>query len=492
MKKTIIIMTLLLSSTVLFSQEKGHYLSVGGTLGSSKLTYSLQNGEGKVKSGLGYGGKLGYSYFFSKHFGVGTGLGISAYRTTAHFDYDIKFNDLIDDEGDDYNRIVSLRDWKERQKTTFIEIPLLFQFQYKFGKYEGFGLYANLGIKAQIPVSSGYEVTNGTMENQGEYHKWGEPILYGMPNHGYGTTEPRPSGDVKLKTGFAATASLGFLVSLTRIIDLQVGAYCDYGFTNKKKEEIGSIVYLDDQSNNQYRSLLTSTDIGKVRSLSVGGELGLRFKLDGSSREPRKQAKARDAAEEQAKREADEAEKAAVAVRAKRDAERADKQEAAADKRAADLNDRLKNIEDLLKQSLSGGRPGGRSGGHVIRMPGDDVDTIHTSFEADVLFETGSSKLQPRFRQMLIPLVQILQENPMTTIDIIGHTDDVGSLDFNQRLSTQRAQEVSNFLISMGVNRRQIGRVVGRNFSVPVATNATPEGRAKNRRVDILMYVDKN
>ena len=93
---------------------------------------------------------------------------------------------------------------------------------------------------------------------------------------------------------------------------------------------------------------------------------------------------------------------------------------------------------------------------------------------------------------MLIPLVQILQENPTTTIDIIGHTDNVGSLEFNQKLSTQRAQAVVDFLTSMGVKRSQIGRVLGRNYSVPRATNATPEGRAKNRRVEIIMYVEKN
>ena len=493
MKKTIIIiMTLLLSSSVLFSQEKGHYLSIGGTIGASKLNYSLQQGTGSIKPGLGFGGKIGYSYFFSDHFGVGTGIGISAYRTKAHLkEYDAIFPDLTDDdgEGDMYDRIVLLRNWKEFQKSTFIEIPILLQYQHRFGEYQGFGLYANLGIKVQIPISSSYKVTDGTMENQGDYHKYGGPILYGMPNHGFGTDSPRPSGDFKLKTGVAATAGFGFLFSLTPIIDLQLGAYADYGFTNKKTTEDGAILYLDAQDNNQYRSLLTSTDIGKVRSLSVGGELGLRFKLDGSQREPRKQMKARKEAEQAAEKEAADAEKAAAAAREKREAERADKREAAAEKRANELNDRLKNIEDLLTKSL--GKPG-KSGLITTRTIGEDVDTIRAEFEADVLFETASSNLQPRFRQMLIPLVQILQENPTTTIDVIGHTDNVGSLEFNQRLSTQRAQAVVDFLTSMGVKRSQIGRVLGRNFSVPRATNATPEGRAKNRRVEIIMYVEKN
>jgi len=87
--------------------------------------------------------------------------------------------------------------------------------------------------------------------------------------------------------------------------------------------------------------------------------------------------------------------------------------------------------------------------------------------------------------------VQILQENPQTTIDIFGHTDNVGSLRYNQKLSTDRANSVANFLTEMGVDRRQIRRIVGRNYSEPVDDNGTEEGRAKNRRVEIWTYVDR-
>ena len=487
MKKIIIVMTLLLSSSVLFSQEKGHYLSVGGTLGSSSLNYSLLNGKGGVKPGWGYGGKIGYAYFFHKNFGVGTGFGVSAYKPKASIKYyEITFPNLTDDEGDMYNRKVILTNWKEKHKTILLEIPLLLHFQCKFGDYQAVGLYANIGAKAQIPVGTGYKVTDGDMETQGQYHKWGFPLFVDMPNHGFGTEAFRPQGDIKLKTGFAATAGLGLLIELSRTIDLSLGGYIDYGFTNMKKAEEGSIVYLDNSQNNQYRSLLTSSDIGNVNAVSAGVEVGLRFKLDGSKRETKEQIKERKEAEKEAEKE----EKAAKEKELKEEAKKAEKRDTEADRRADELNRNLtsglKNIEDLLAKALN------KKDAKVERARDDDnVEMVKTNFDADILFETGSSNLAARSKEMLVPLVQSLQENPYAYVDIFGHTDDVASLEFNQKLSTQRAQQVAEFLINMGVKRNQIKRVIGKNYSMPVASNATPEGRAKNRRVEVWLYVER-
>jgi len=66
----------------------------------------------------------------------------------------------------------------------------------------------------------------------------------------------------------------------------------------------------------------------------------------------------------------------------------------------------------------------------------------------------------------------------------VGHTDSVGSDAYNQRLSLARAESVKAYLVSKGVDRQRI-RTEGRGESQPVADNATAEGRAKNRRVDI-------
>jgi outer membrane protein OmpA-like peptidoglycan-associated protein len=73
-----------------------------------------------------------------------------------------------------------------------------------------------------------------------------------------------------------------------------------------------------------------------------------------------------------------------------------------------------------------------------------------------------------------------------TYIEIVGHTDDVGDDDYNLNLSLQRAEAVRDYLVSEGVDASKIA-TVGMGESMPIASNSTPEGRAENRRVEILV-----
>jgi OOP family OmpA-OmpF porin len=75
-------------------------------------------------------------------------------------------------------------------------------------------------------------------------------------------------------------------------------------------------------------------------------------------------------------------------------------------------------------------------------------------------------------------------------IDVVGHTDSVGSDDYNQRLSVRRAMAVKQYLVSQGINGGIID-VIGMGERQPVATNDTAAGRAMNRRVDILIGAKK-
>ena len=73
-----------------------------------------------------------------------------------------------------------------------------------------------------------------------------------------------------------------------------------------------------------------------------------------------------------------------------------------------------------------------------------------------------------------------------TYIEVVGHTDDVGDNDYNQKLSEQRAQAVAKYLIKSGVDASKIV-AMGAGERMPVASNATEEGRADNRRVEVLV-----
>lgn len=116
-------------------------------------------------------------------------------------------------------------------------------------------------------------------------------------------------------------------------------------------------------------------------------------------------------------------------------------------------------------------------------------ETIYMSLSSDILFTTGSSRLQPGGEDKLREVAGILQRYPRTYIEVVGHTDSVGSEAMNQELSESRAKSVADVLVSNGVSP---SRIVTRGAGElrPLADNGTPEGRARNRRVELVVKPD--
>ncbi len=101
----------------------------------------------------------------------------------------------------------------------------------------------------------------------------------------------------------------------------------------------------------------------------------------------------------------------------------------------------------------------------------------------NVFFEFNSYELKSKSKYELNLLVELLTKNPKIAIEIGGHTDNKGSEAYNQKLSENRAKSVYQFLISQGISEERLG-YKGYNFSSPIDTNETEEGRAKNRRTE--------
>lgn len=108
---------------------------------------------------------------------------------------------------------------------------------------------------------------------------------------------------------------------------------------------------------------------------------------------------------------------------------------------------------------------------------------------SDVLFDTGSYTLRPAAREKLAKISGILLAYPGLRIQVEGHTDSVGSDDFNQRLSEQRAGMVRDYLVDQMV---PAGSVTARGYgkTKPIASNDTADGRQKNRRVELVVNGD--
>lgn len=159
-------------------------------------------------------------------------------------------------------------------------------------------------------------------------------------------------------------------------------------------------------------------------------------------------------------------------------------------------SDRLKNA---AIGGIVGGLVGAGIGGYLDKQAqelnrdlGNDVNVVNNgdhlvvSMPQDVLFATNSANLTGSLQNDLRTLANSLNQYPDSTVEVIGHTDNTGDAGYNQDLSSRRATSVASVLRNSGVASHRI-RAFGRGENEPVATNLTAEGRAQNRRVDIII-----
>ena len=104
----------------------------------------------------------------------------------------------------------------------------------------------------------------------------------------------------------------------------------------------------------------------------------------------------------------------------------------------------------------------------------------------DISFDVGSASIKPELRAVLDPFASSLRNDPSGRVVIIGHTDNTGSDAINNPLSLERAHTVRDYIVTRGVMASRV-ETAGRGEREPIASNATEQGRAKNRRVEILL-----
>ena len=121
----------------------------------------------------------------------------------------------------------------------------------------------------------------------------------------------------------------------------------------------------------------------------------------------------------------------------------------------------------------------------------NNVPAIKVTFDDKILFATGKSELGDASRSALKKFASSLAQSPETDVAIYGHTDNTGSREINQKLSEERAQAVSNYLIGQKIDPNRI-TTRGLAYDAPIADNSTEEGRAQNRRVEILITANDN
>ena len=134
------------------------------------------------------------------------------------------------------------------------------------------------------------------------------------------------------------------------------------------------------------------------------------------------------------------------------------------------LDENRQLIDELRKR---GADVQGTERGVVVNLP-------------DILFQFDRAELTNNARRTISEVSEVIKTVKDRHISIEGHTDSIGSVQYNKQLSRKRAQNVSNELSYKGVPLRQIS-VIGYGEGAPIATNNTDRGRARNRRVEIII-----
>jgi outer membrane protein OmpA-like peptidoglycan-associated protein len=569
-------------------QEYGSFLTVSGGLGGGGFQYTPKGlkYDGVSRDRLGWNANIGYSYYFNRHWGLATSVGVSYYRTIGKFSEnffkDINYYDLGNHVDDDqrtpdpnmknFQLRLRTKNWEEEQKAYFIEIPLMAMFQDKFGETQRHGIYAGLGVKLQIPIVSTYRVLNGKNDDDlrlnisGRYYNdptldMGAPDPYNLevlqtplPDHGFGSISNPGSalgwkGDVSVKMSVAAVAELGFLFGLSKRVDLTVGGYFEYGLNNIKKGANKEFLQAPDQyhpeANNNfgygitYNGMINTDVTKKVNLMAYGAKIGLRIKL-GKLHEDTVPVQVLpepifednsdlDSLEQQLEElrrlleellalpdpepeviQIPEEEMPNILI----DGTVLDSKMRFPLSAVVEISDpRTKKLIAITRtDSITGNykfaieNPGAymldvRKEGYLYYSEPFVIPNISQKQVIDqlvllnkievnqiiilenIFFDTGKSTLKPQSMAEINNVYKLMIDNPTMEIEISGHTDNTGSEALNKKLSLARASVVVQTLINNGISPSRLTSA-GYGFDQPIESNATAEGRAKNRRTE--------
>src|SRR5229473_226878 len=249
------------------------------------------------------------------------------------------------------------------------------------------------------------------------------------------------------------------------------------------------------------REAVETAEESRVMAVKQKAEEDAQAKIAAEKRaaeEREAKARADAAAEIKRRQEADQARIQAEAAKAaaermKQEAEKAAAEQAAKDKAAAVAQQRAAEAETEKAR-----RAAAQAEAEKAQLRAQLLSQLNSILQtrdsarglivnmSDVLFDTGSYSLKPGAREKLAKISGILLAHPGLNLQIEGHTDSVGSDEYNQQLSNRRAGSVQEFLVQQGVAAGSV-TAIGFGKMEPVASNDTAEGRQLNRRVELVV-----
>ena len=460
--------------------------------GLSTLNYTPEFGNRNNMAGSAFG--IGYSYYWSKHFGFLLGAELALYQS--------KFN--ADGLQDNYNTIdldvygnpekinfrYRLDDYEELQQLWNVNIPLTLQFQSN-------RFYAGAGFKLGIPVKANYKISRFGITSMGYYYDetGSHQVLDDVTELGFGEFSNK-SVKSKLDLGLSYTGTLeaGLKWRLGSNTNLYTGIYFDYTFNDVVKGERDKqlVEYSSfggnsfDKVNNvlasQYAPIndlhtdaLSQSPAKSMASHVAPVAFGLKLRLGIGACSKNKQAEKEDTAEKfSGKKDKTKEIQAQTPEQARKAKQRAMISKSKDDE--IENTGRIIPDDEDLKEELR--RASSEYGASLLGV-------FNIEFEG---YELNQSMLTPVKERMLDDKIAQIRKMYGTNVSIVceGHTCDIGTDTYNMRLGKKRAEEVRKFLINRGFNPDKVIAISKGQYS-PIVPNTSEANRKKNRRVVLII-----
>lgn len=430
---------------------RGHHLQAWLGLGYGSMGYRLYDDAAKAAAGSEHGSlagqiQLNYAYYFTDNWGLAAGIGMSNYCSYGTLNYAKQWSGQTDTDGEPYTHIARTHDWRERQATYMVDIPVMVQMQYPIA--ERLRVYAALGAKIGFPVAADRRLTGGLVEHQGQYDRW-NLLLSGVEKHDFYSESATDFGTqsypLTLRLPAAGImAEVGIARPLTHQLDLLAGLFFNYTCNNirpdgidpigwQRTDQTGDDAYRNHPFMPEYKGEVMSEYVSAVRPWAVGVKVGISW---------RHRPKAKPAPTQFER------------------VQRCDT--------AFTLQPRIERYEKVRPAAVQ----------QIVRLMQKSV----IWFDLD----SAEPKLEPA--DILDRIAAILRDNPNQKILVYGHASREGNEQYNQRLSERRAGAVTDMLLQKGVRPEQITQ---RGFAASIAYEQGEHAISLDRRVEIIPVLEE-
>ena len=274
MKQKIITLIILAFCTILPSMAQQHELSVNGGFGLSTLDYSYVTTLYKTGAGGQIG--FGYNYFVTPNWSLRTGIDFAFYNASLSKSQYGATNQTISDVGEVFDFMYSYLNYKEELSATFLNIPVMVQFQ-TTGKI---AFYIAGGAKIGIPVSATCR-TKGDLTTKGWVADLGlidHKIMEDMEDMGFVTNRATDKkNDFSMGVSFMLSAETGIKWELSEKFNLYTGVYFDYGLTDVNKDPVTSVRLITYQPARPAEFLYGNMTAATERMNTIAGGITIRL-----------------------------------------------------------------------------------------------------------------------------------------------------------------------------------------------------------------------